>query len=275
MAQVTPGYLWLYPYPHLGVPLPVTWRVFQSKQAFDHPKWSSIEWVMIKTIKSIITHSILNRFWWSGACLKAHGYENPYPYLYPCVPLPVTHAGFKTHAIHYPLVGVGIFLPPDFCFWNTITLAGATSWATRCVPLQDLLEVPWHSNPGELLVEIWNSHVKWDHSLTSLISASWQIWMAGVNHVMLKIPGGVVMARFGSEPRFEPEPMRTEPKFSSRFGLQPEPNLRSSSRFRQIAICLNLVRTGLNRTKSEQIQGKFHSKFEPNVTVSQLKTGIM
>jgi len=83
------------------------------------------------------------------------------------------------------------------------------------------------------------------------------------------------MARFGSEPRFEPEPMRTEPKFSSRFGLQPELNLRSSLRFRQIAICLNLVRTGLNQTKSEQIQGKFHSKFEPNVTVFQLKTGIM
>jgi hypothetical protein len=56
----------------------------------------------------------------------------------------------------------------------------------------------------------------------------------------------LVMARFGSEPRFEPEPMRTEPKFSSRFGLQPEPNLRSSSRFRQIAICLNLVQTGSN-----------------------------
>jgi len=60
---------------------------------------------------------------------------------------------------------------------------------------------------------------------------------------------GIVMARFGSEPRFEPEPMPTEPKFSSRFGLQPELNLRSSSRFRQIAICMNLVQTEPNLSR--------------------------
>ena len=73
-------------------------------------------------------------------------------------------------------------------------------------------------------------------------------WLGGLGSYYI-----IVMARFGSEPRFEPEPMRTEPKFGSRFGLHPEPNLRSSSRFGQIVICLNLVRTGSNRTKSEQI----------------------
>jgi len=79
----------------------MTWQIFWSNQALDHPKQSSIEWVTIKTIKLIITHSILNCFWWSRACLKVHRYKNPYLYLYPCVSLPVTCTGFKTHAVHY------------------------------------------------------------------------------------------------------------------------------------------------------------------------------
>jgi hypothetical protein len=56
----------------------------------------------------------------------------------------------------------------------------------------------------------------------------------------------LVLPRFGSEPRFEPEPGRTEPKFSSRFKAPAEPNLRFSSRFSWTLDFLNqfeLVRT--------------------------------
>jgi hypothetical protein len=41
----------------------------------------------------------------------------------------------------------------------------------------------------------------------------------------------LVMGGFGSEPRFEPEPVRTEPKFSPGFESSQEPNLRFSSWF--------------------------------------------
>ena len=41
----------------------------------------------------------------------------------------------------------------------------------------------------------------------------------------------LVLPQFGSEPRFKPEPGRTELKFSSRFKAPAEPNLRFSSRF--------------------------------------------
>ena len=43
----------------------------------------------------------------------------------------------------------------------------------------------------------------------------------------------VVMPKFGSEPRFEPEPLGPNPKFGSRFRAFAEPNPRSSSRFSQ------------------------------------------
>jgi hypothetical protein len=41
----------------------------------------------------------------------------------------------------------------------------------------------------------------------------------------------VVMGKFGSELRFEPELMRTGPKVRSKGALWTEPNLKSSSRF--------------------------------------------
>ena len=41
------------------------------------------------------------------------------------------------------------------------------------------------------------------------------------------------MPKFGSEPRFEPEPLGPNPKFGSRFRAFAEPNPRSSSRFSQ------------------------------------------
>ena len=43
----------------------------------------------------------------------------------------------------------------------------------------------------------------------------------------------LVMPKFGSEPRFEPEPLGPNPKFGSRFRAFAEPNPRSSSRFSQ------------------------------------------
>ena len=168
---------------------------------------------------------------------------------------------------------------------------------------------PWTSTPPTKCILIGNQikyiiepsstilagvTTRWHHNLVDIQSLSIEEQLSMQEHIVkhnsqsvvakivqfeFEVPlvetKTLVMARFGSEPRFKPEPMQTEPKFSSRFGLQPEPNLRSSSRFRQITICLNLVQTSSNRTKSEQIQGKFHSKFEPNVTVFQLKTGIM
>jgi hypothetical protein len=41
----------------------------------------------------------------------------------------------------------------------------------------------------------------------------------------------VGLPEFGSEPKFEPELLRTGPKFSSRSGRNAEPNLKSGSRF--------------------------------------------
>ena len=41
----------------------------------------------------------------------------------------------------------------------------------------------------------------------------------------------VVMPKFGSEPRFEPEPLGLKPKFGSRFRAFAEPDPRPSSRF--------------------------------------------
>ena len=43
----------------------------------------------------------------------------------------------------------------------------------------------------------------------------------------------VVLLKFGSEPKFEPEPLGLNSKFSSRFRIFAELNLRSSSRFSQ------------------------------------------
>src|ERR1700678_4300382 len=58
------------------------------------------------------------------------------------------------------------------------------------------------------------------------------------------------MPKFGSEPKFEPELLRTGPKFSSKFSTFAEPNLKFSSRFSQTSILLNLFEPGsnLNRT---------------------------
>ena len=42
----------------------------------------------------------------------------------------------------------------------------------------------------------------------------------------------LVMLKFGSEPWFEPELMRTGPKFTSKFTVLAEPNAKSSSAFR-------------------------------------------
>ena len=41
----------------------------------------------------------------------------------------------------------------------------------------------------------------------------------------------IVLPKFGSEPKFEPEPLGPNSKFSSRFRIFAELNLRSSSRF--------------------------------------------
>ena len=43
----------------------------------------------------------------------------------------------------------------------------------------------------------------------------------------------LVLPKFGSEPKFEPEPLGPNSKFSSRFRIFAELNLRSSSRFSQ------------------------------------------
>ena len=44
---------------------------------------------------------------------------------------------------------------------------------------------------------------------------------------------GLVMPKFSSEPRFEPEPLGLNPKFDSRFRAFAELDPRSSSRFSQ------------------------------------------
>jgi len=51
------------------------------------------------------------------------------------------------------------------------------------------------------------------------------------------------MPQSGSEPRFGPEPFRTGPKSGPRFGIAPELNRKSSSRFRRGPNVVNPVRT--------------------------------
>ena len=63
-----------------------------------------------------------------------------------------------------------------------------------------------------------------------------------------KLDAHLVMPMFGSEPRFEPEPTRTGPRFGSEFKEIAEPNPRSGSRFREWAMGLNLSEPGSNRT---------------------------
>ena len=53
---------------------------------------------------------------------------------------------------------------------------------------------------------------------------------------------------FGSEPRFEPEPTWTGPRFGPRFNEIIEPNPRSGSRFREQTMGMNLSEPGSNRT---------------------------
>ena len=60
----------------------------------------------------------------------------------------------------------------------------------------------------------------------------------------------LVLPQSGSEPWFECELLRTGPMFSLKFGLQLELNTRSSPRFPQVRILLNLfeqVRTPPNQ----------------------------
>src|ERR1700727_1921479 len=58
------------------------------------------------------------------------------------------------------------------------------------------------------------------------------------------------MVRFGSEPRFEPEPVRTEPKFSSGFRSSLEPNLKFGSGFSSLLEIPNPFRTCSNPNRT-------------------------
>ena len=51
------------------------------------------------------------------------------------------------------------------------------------------------------------------------------------------------MLQSSSEPRFEPELLRTGPKSGPRFGIAPELNRKSSSRFGRGPNVVNLVQT--------------------------------
>ena len=59
-----------------------------------------------------------------------------------------------------------------------------------------------------------------------------------VHHVghlvpLIRVGVRVVLPKFGSKPKFEPEPLGPNSKFSSRFRIFAELNLRSSSMFSQ------------------------------------------
>ena len=60
----------------------------------------------------------------------------------------------------------------------------------------------------------------------------WPLWPKWVSK-MLDLPPTIVLSKFGSEPKFKPEPLGPNSKFSSRFRIFAELNLRSSSRFSQ------------------------------------------
>jgi hypothetical protein len=64
-----------------------------------------------------------------------------------------------------------------------------------------------------------------------IISEGYTMFRTGDGIQELEEMSFVVMGGFGSEPRFEPEPVRTEPKFSPGFESSQEPNLRFSSWF--------------------------------------------
>ena len=72
-----------------------------SKRVLEHPNWTRIEWVMMKTIVLIITHSILIGFGRArtcfdqkpvqitgmGCCGYGYGYRARYPQVYLCTSL--------------------------------------------------------------------------------------------------------------------------------------------------------------------------------------------
>jgi len=71
------------------------------------------------------------------------------------------------------------------------------------------------------------------------------------------------MPQSGSEPRFGPELLRTGPKSGPRFGIAPELNRKSGSRFGRGAIVVNLVQTKLDpepviRQQRQQRREKSH-----------------
>ena len=68
------------------------------------------------------------------------------------------------------------------------------------------------------------------------------VWAQKCSYQLLHLPDShcfwqpsakIVLPKFGSEPKFEPEPLGPNSKFSSRFRIFAELNLRSSSKFSQ------------------------------------------
>ena len=55
-----------------------------------------------------------------------------------------------------------------------------------------------------------------------------------------------VMPKFGPEPKFEPELLRTGPKFSPKFSTFAEPDVKFSPAFIQTSISLNAFERGSN-----------------------------
>ena len=58
----------------------------------------------------------------------------------------------------------------------------------------------------------------------------------------------IVLPKFGPELRFEPEPMKTGPKFSPEFRYFAELNAGFDSGFKQSLVPLNAFELGSNRT---------------------------
>ena len=57
------------------------------------------------------------------------------------------------------------------------------------------------------------------------------------------LAASLVMLQSSSEPQFKPELLQTGPKSGSRFGIAPELNWKSGSRFRRGPNVVNLVQT--------------------------------
>ena len=123
--------------------------------------------------------------------------HSQHQYQYKHIPLSIVQHTLLTIARHRPIVFSGWY-PPQL--WQLYEVSANSQWCSSgCIRIS----------------KVFFSNV-------NIIRKPIGYWYSEI-----------VMQGFGSEPRFEPEPLEPKSRFGSKFRVFAEPNLRSSSRFSQ------------------------------------------